>query len=72
MKIGSDTNGEFTFIDIISLISLGIGLENLNENIDQNALSTQSDKILTEVHSHLQRQDEKIDMILEILKNEQN
>ena len=72
MKIGSDLNGEFTFIDIIALISLGIGLENLNENIDQNTLAEQADKILTEVHSHLEAQDQKIDEILEILKNAQD
>ena len=72
MKIGSDINGEFTLIDIIAIVSLIIGLENLDENIDQSKLSEQSDKILAEIHSHLNEQDNKIDTILEILKNVQN
>lgn len=72
MKVGSDDNGEFTFIDIISLISLGIALQNLDENIDQNQLSEQLNRVLTEVHSHLEKQDRKIDKILEAIKNDKN
>lgn len=75
MKIGSDINGEFTFIDIIAVISLAIGLENLNENLTQgdkqdlqDDLSKNMDKVLTEIHSHLEDQDKKIDEILEVLK----
>ena len=77
MKIGSDENGEFTFIDIIALISLAIGLENLNENLTQgdkqdlqDDLSKNMDKVLTEIHSHLEEQDKKIDRILEVIGND--
>lgn len=70
MRIGSDENGEFTFIDIISLLSLGIALQNLDENIDQNQLSEQLNRVLAEVHSHLEEQDRKIDKILEVIKHD--
>ena len=70
MKIGSDANGEFTFIDIVALAGFVVGLQNLDENIDQNQLSEQLNRVLAEVHSHLEEQDRKIDKILEVLKND--
>lgn len=77
MRIGSDENGEFTFIDIISLVSLAIGLENLNENLTQgdkqdlqDSLSKNMDRVLNEIHTHLEEQDKKIDKILEVIKND--
>ena len=75
--LGSGDNGEFTFLDTISLISFMIGLMNLNENLTQGdkqelmeTLSEQADKLLNEIHRHLQEQDEKIDIILEELKHD--
>lgn len=77
MRIGSDENGEFTFIDIISLVSLAIGLENLNENLTQgdkqdlqDSLTKNMDRVLNEIHTHLEEQDKKIDKILEVIKND--
>lgn len=72
MKIGSDLNGELTFIDVVNLIGLMVGIQNLDENINQDELSNQLDKVLTEVHSHLKEQDLKIDTILEALKNDKD
>ena len=56
---------EFTFLDILNLMSFCIGLMNLDMTL------TQSDKqeLLDEIHGHLQEQDAKIDMILEELKH---
>ena len=67
MMIGSGANGEFTFIDIISLISFYVGLENLSSNISQEDVQQVAEGILNEIHSHLQAQDEKIDKIIEVL-----
>lgn len=79
MKIGSDENGEFTFIDIIALVSFMVSVENLNENLTQsdkqdlqNELSRQLNKVIDEIHSHLEEQDRKIDTILEVLNYDQN
>lgn len=67
-------NGELTFLDIIAILSFLIGLENLDLNIAQEDLDNQTkelDRRLKEVvdniHLHLQEQDAKIDLILEVL-----
>lgn len=74
MKMGSDFDGSFTFLDIISIASFIVGLENLNENLTQSDkqdlqddLSKNMDRVLNEIHAHLEEQDNKIDKILEAL-----
>ena len=78
-RLGSGDNGQFTFMDIIGLISFMIGVENLDLNVTQEDaqnlqkdLADKSNLILTEIHEHLQQQDEKIDEILRRLDNEEN
>lgn len=73
--MGSGNNGEWTFLDIITLISFCIGLQNLEENLSQSDLheidvsnAKRQDAILSELHDHLAEQDRKIDNILAILK----
>lgn len=72
---GSGSSGELTAIDIISLLSFAIGLENLEMNISQTDLQEETQKLndavdkkvqlaLTEIHTHLEQQDAKIDLIL--------
>ena len=63
--LGSGNNGEFTFLDIITLISFFIGLMNLDENMTQGDkqdlqqdLSEKADLLLSEIHSHLEQQDD--------------
>ena len=75
--LGSGDNGEFTFLDTINLTSFLVGMLNFNENLTQGdkqdlleAFSQKADNLLKEIHSHLQEQDEKIDIILEELKND--
>lgn len=75
--LGSGSNGQLTFIDIISVISFLIGIENLELNATQDdmarvqqELADKADKILTEIHQHLEEQDRKIDSILEVIKRE--
>ena len=77
MKLGSDINGEFTFIDAIALVSFGVALQNLDENLTQNdkqelqnQLSEQLNTVLNEIHAHLEQQDDKIDKILQKLEVE--
>lgn len=70
MIFGSGANGELTFIDLISIISFYVGLENLSSNISQEDVQGVAQDILGEIHQHLKAQDEKIDMILEVLQNE--
>ena len=72
---GSGDFGEFTFMDYIDLISLIIGIQNLELNITQEDMDNQTaeldakvDKALTEIQAHLKMQDKKIDLLLERTK----
>lgn len=73
--LGSGDYGEFTFLDIITLISFFIGLANLEENLTQGDkqelqedLSNKADLLLNEIHSHLEEQDKKLDLILQEIR----
>lgn len=73
--MGSGNRGEWTFLDIISLISFCVGLQNLEENLTQSDLheidvsnAKRQDAILSEIHEHLDAQDKKIDAIIKVLK----
>jgi len=75
--LGSGENGEFTFLDILSILSFLIGTMNLNENLTQGdkqelleEFSTKADVLLKEIHSHLEKQDNKLNKILEELSND--
>lgn len=72
--MGSGSNGEWTFFDIITLISFIIGLENLDLNISQDDLQKETEKLdkamrenVEEIHRHLEVQDRKLNQILEKL-----
>lgn len=78
MRFGSD-DGQLTMIDVLSILSFFIGVENLDQNMTQNdkqdlqsQLSERADMILKEIHRHLTEQDEKIDHILEMLEKDVN
>lgn len=71
MGLGSGSNGEFTFIDILAIISFCVGLENLELNIAQEDLDNQTQEldrrlrdVVDDIHRHLQLQDEKLELIL--------
>ena len=62
---------QLSFIDLLSVASFVIALENLEENMTQSDkqdlqkdLSDKADLLLKEIHEHLERQDQKIDEIL--------
>ena len=76
-SLGSGNNGQFTFLDIISIMSFITGVMNLSENLTQRdkqdlqkELANQMNNVLTEIHSHLEKQDKKIDLILEEISND--
>ena len=73
------SNKELTFIDILSIISFCVGLENLELNIAQEDLDNQTQEldarlhaVVDDIHKHLQAQDEKIDKILEVVSNDKD
>lgn len=69
-------NGQLDFLDLISIMSFVIALMNLDENMTQSDkqelqhdLADKADALLSEIHSHLESQDIKLDLIMEELKN---
>ena len=75
--LGSGDRGEFTFLDIIALLSFCIGVINLDENLTQSdkadlqeELSKKADLLLKEIHGHLEKQDALLQSILEELRND--
>lgn len=75
MNLGSGDNGEFTFLDIVSIASFLLGVMNLEENLTQGDkqelmedLSSKADLLLKEIHRHLQEQDKKLDAIIKRLE----
>ena len=68
-------NNQLEFIDLLSIASFVIGLMNLEENLTQgdkqelqDDLSSQTKLLLTEIHLHLEQQDNKLDKIITLLE----
>ena len=67
--------GQLDFLDLISIASFVIALQNLEENITQSDkaelqedLQEKTDKLLQEIHSHLEKQDALLNKILEEIR----
>lgn len=74
-NLGSGNNGEWTFLDILSIASFCISLQNLDLNISQENLDNQTQDldrrlraVVDDIHQHLKNQDTKIDKILNMLE----
>ena len=70
-------DGQLDFLDLISIASFVIALMNLEENVTQGdkqelmaELGNKADMMLKEIHAHLEVQDQKIDLILEGIRND--
>ena len=77
---GSGDHGEWTFLDVLTIISFVVGLQNLELNITQENLDNQTTELkkqvdaevrhaLEEIHSHLAMQDEKINRLLKAMED---
>ena len=73
--LGSGYNGQLTFLDVITIVSFIIGIENLELNATQEDmahiqrdLSDKAELLLAEIHGHLEKQDRKIDEIIKELR----
>ena len=72
--IGS-RDGELTFIDLLSIISFCVGLQNLDLNLAQEDLDRQTQEldsrlrtVVDDIHGHLSVQDTKLNLILNKLE----
>ena len=68
-------NKEIDFLDMITLASFVIALQNLDENITQSDkadlqedLQKKTDRLLDEIHAHLEKQDQLLREILEEIR----
>ena len=61
-------NRKFNIFDAMTVVGFLIGLANYEENITQSDLQDMMKCMLKNVHEHLEEQDNKIDNILELLK----
>ncbi len=75
--MNNNINNQFSFLERLNIMSFDIALMNLNENLGQGDkqdilenFSRNADTLLSDIRSHLAKQDEKIDKILEVLTNE--
>lgn len=71
----SGENRQLTWLDFLNVLSFLIGVENLESNLTQNdkadlqkSLSENAERLLNEIHAHLEKQDRKIDEIMRRLE----
>ena len=67
-------NQNLDFIDALSIVQFFMGVANLDANLTQNDkqelledLHNQLSNVITEIHSHLETQDKKINQIYQLL-----
>ena len=67
----------YNYIDYVNLMDLAISLQNLRSNNSQEErqkleehFNNKLNGLLEEINNHLQEQDRKIDLILEVVKND--
>ena len=77
--LGSGEGGQWTFLDMVTLISFMVGVMNLEENLTQGdkqdlmqEFDTKASSLLKEIHSQLEDQDNKLDQILELMGGASN
>lgn len=58
----------YSFLDVITILSFMLQLQNQDKLFDINDVQRELQKVQDRIDSHLQIQDDKIDMILELLK----
>ena len=79
MRCGSGVDGELTFLDVLSILSFFIGVQNLGLNATQGDMQEATERLdkalrkqVEDIHTHLQKQDEKIDHIIEVIENDEH
>ena len=75
MRISTETNNELSFIDLLSIISFLVGLQNLELNVSASDINEQTQDlnkslkaVVDDIHNHLSVQDAKLNLILNKLE----
>lgn len=56
------------FLDILTILSFAIQMQNQSKIFGISDIQKELQKVVGEIHAHLETQDDKIDKILEVLK----
>lgn len=64
-------NEQLSALDLLGVMSFMLGLANYSENLGQSQFQEELDKAMSDIHKHLQGQDDKIDLILAKLNLEE-
>ena len=59
-----------SILDAMAIVSFLVGMTNYEENITQSQLQEVAKSIMSDIHTHLKEQDNKIDRIIELLEKE--
>lgn len=65
-------NEQLSFIDLLSIMSFCIGVMNFDLNVTAEDIDSQTQTLLNELHTHLEKQDDKLDNIISRLKELEN
>ena len=63
----NSSNRKDAILDAMAIVSFLVGMANYEENITQSQLQETEKSIMSDIHSHLKEQDDKMDRILELL-----
>lgn len=63
-------NSQFEFLDVITVVSFIMQLQNQSKLFSLHDIQDDNNRISAEIHQHLQKQDEKINKILELISSE--
>ena len=67
-----NNNQQFGILDLLTLVSFAIQLENQKGIVGIQDIQSEVDRAIDLLNEHLQKQDEKINKIMEALKIEDN
>lgn len=62
----------YSFLDVITILSFILQLQNQDKLFDINDVQRELQKVQNKIDAHLQIQDDKIDMIIAYLKEQQS
>lgn len=63
------SNNQFEFLDILAIVSFILQVQNQNKIIDISDIQDELHKVVSEIHKHLETQDDKIDKIISRLED---
>ena len=60
-----NNNGQFEILDILTILSFMLQVENQGNIIGLSDVQNEVNRAVSEIHSHLEEQDRKIELLLE-------